>query len=349
MVAIVYLDPSVFVCPTQSDSIGEHVSKIEQYVETLGSLRDRLRSTIVQLLISRDTATLLSIANCYPVFPSLREGLQRAGLDEVYQPGDVVRLVDQLLREAHPLEAYVGVTAAIADPLAVVTPYEYVGDGPARELQDVQYLTLAIGLHLRALLPELLWIVGRLNRVVVVPEGGSAVLKISGEIQDIELTAPAANIPVPFVAEAAISGGTSCKQFFDGIDLHRLSDDLTEDSLAEIITLALSQANTQESHSWMIGPKFFGCVAGLNLQRNPANFRSLLAACVCTIGGTEMGKAHALRTGVGGGNPQIRKDGAAAWRRDVDRGFHLHYWVRGESLEFGSCVVHDDFSIPDPR
>ena len=352
MRATVYLDPSVFVCPTPSDPIDEYVAKLEQYIETLGSLRDRLKSSLFRLLTSRDTAGLLLVANCYPVYPSLRDGLQRAGLGEIYQPGDVVRLVDQLLREANPIEDTVGVNAVIADPLNVTTPMEYVGDGAQRELQDYHYLTLAIGFYLGTLRPDLIWAVGRTKSANGRAAESSTMIKVVGTIRDIELSDEEATVSIPLTIEVFIPCGASCKQLCIGLDLHKLSQDLTESSLVELITVALSQSpNADTSRSklnWTVGSSFYESVVKLNLQNNPAIFRALLAACTSTICATEMSKTHALRTGPGGNNPQIKKDGACAWRRDIDREFHLHYWSRGESYEFASCVVHNNFSISDP-
>jgi hypothetical protein len=77
----------------------------------------------------------------------------------------------------------------------------------------------------------------------------------------------------------------------------------------------------------------------------------LLRAVVETLEQTNMAATHALRTGPGGDDPQrVREsDQAKAWRRDIDRDHHLHYW----SCEDGTVEVasvsfpHDDFTIPE--
>jgi hypothetical protein len=78
---------------------------------------------------------------------------------------------------------------------------------------------------------------------------------------------------------------------------------------------------------------------------------NLLQAIVDTIEGNSMARTHALRTGTGGGNPQLvrKSDQAKAWRRDVDSEHHLHYWFCEEGIvEFASMSFpHDDYSIPE--
>lgn len=82
-----------------------------------------------------------------------------------------------------------------------------------------------------------------------------------------------------------------------------------------------------------------------------ANARGLIAkvlrAMADTLDGRKPSLTHDLRTGLGGGNPQLTRNGARAWRRDVTYEYHLHYWVCEDgTVEFGSVVVHNDFTIP---
>ena len=63
------------------------------------------------------------------------------------------------------------------------------------------------------------------------------------------------------------------------------------------------------------------------------------------------GLPHWLRAGFGADDPQrVRNnDQARAWRRDIDRDHHLHYWsCEGGTVEI-ACVSfpHDDFGIPE--
>jgi len=68
------------------------------------------------------------------------------------------------------------------------------------------------------------------------------------------------------------------------------------------------------------------------------------------IDGQELRGVHSLLAGRGGNSAQRRRkrDGAKAWRRDVDRQYHLHYWETEDgTIEFATMVVHNDFTIPE--
>jgi hypothetical protein len=61
-----------------------------------------------------------------------------------------------------------------------------------------------------------------------------------------------------------------------------------------------------------------------------------------------MNDTHALRSSQGANSTQRERpsDNAKAWRRDIDRFYHLHYWKTSAKVELASVVVHDDFTIP---
>jgi hypothetical protein len=66
-----------------------------------------------------------------------------------------------------------------------------------------------------------------------------------------------------------------------------------------------------------------------------------------TIDEQNMRAVHAKRTGSGGGDPQELRDQNKAWRRDIDREYHLHYWECDDgTIEFASVGPHNMFDIP---
>lgn len=68
-------------------------------------------------------------------------------------------------------------------------------------------------------------------------------------------------------------------------------------------------------------------------------------------------EVHALRAGDGGASEPVRPDGARAWRCSLQDNTpsarRLHWWDipskdrHGQTIEFASVSIHDDFSIPD--
>jgi hypothetical protein len=105
----------------------------------------------------------------------------------------------------------------------------------------------------------------------------------------------------------------------------------------------------QEITSWYFGNRFLKTAKDLGFLHEQAKARMLLRSCAETILRENLGDTHWLRTGKGANNPQTKreKDKAAAWRRDIDREYHLHYWETAKGIEFASVVVHNDMKIPD--
>ena len=101
--------------------------------------------------------------------------------------------------------------------------------------------------------------------------------------------------------------------------------------------------------AYRVGGKFLASFQDLSPTQELAD--RILRAVVATLEGANMKATHALRTGPGGNDPQRRRrsDSAKAWRRDVDRDRHLHYWECADGLvELASASFpHDDFSIPE--
>jgi hypothetical protein len=60
---------------------------------------------------------------------------------------------------------------------------------------------------------------------------------------------------------------------------------------------------------------------------------------------TNLGATHALRNDRGYDSPQFTRGTDKAWRRDIDREYHLHYWETQNGYEFSDVVHHNDFNI----
>jgi len=98
-----------------------------------------------------------------------------------------------------------------------------------------------------------------------------------------------------------------------------------------------------------IGPRFIERMNSLNLTPNITG--KLITVMAETLLEINLTAAHRLRRDSSGGSPPRKRkaDGALAWRRDIDREHHLHYW-KGEKghVEFSwVSFPHDDFICPE--
>ncbi|NTW87895.1 MAG: hypothetical protein HGB26_01945 [Desulfobulbaceae bacterium] len=88
-----------------------------------------------------------------------------------------------------------------------------------------------------------------------------------------------------------------------------------------------------------------------SLKPAPEIIEKLVTIMVETLLEVNLRDAHHLRIDRAGGAPPRKrnKDGALAWRRDIDREHHLHYWKGdGGYVEFAwFSFPHDDFECPE--
>ncbi|MDO8335865.1 MAG: hypothetical protein Q7T74_03745, partial [Candidatus Saccharibacteria bacterium] len=278
------------------------------------------------------------------------DGITRANLTEFYQAGDIVKIIDSILRGVDVVEDILGISDILADEILIQSPLLNIGVGQNIELQNYQLVKLALGTSLNRYPKNHTWIIGKLSNsidVTYVPD----LVKVSAIIHDIEWVDPR-EISFPVIIKEGFPFREEVEQVIHGMDLHFLNVDLTHQCMTDLISFALLQdqytGTYQSKIDWSIGPEFNNSVLELHLHKNPTVLKSLLQACVSVICEISMEKTHALRKGAGPNAEQIKRDRASAWRRDVDYEFHLHYWSRGNKCIFASCVTHNNFSIPDP-
>ena len=101
------------------------------------------------------------------------------------------------------------------------------------------------------------------------------------------------------------------------------------------IALYKSRLGRGEDPDWddlrglRIGRSFIETVQGSCKDQGGSIPARVLRAIVDTLDGENLAATHAIRTGPGGGDPQLTRtaDRAGAMRRDIDQDHHLHYWT----------------------
>ncbi|MCH9662631.1 MAG: hypothetical protein K0U66_03100 [Gammaproteobacteria bacterium] len=84
------------------------------------------------------------------------------------------------------------------------------------------------------------------------------------------------------------------------------------------------------------------------LDKGAAMPSKILRTAVEMLRKLKLHTAHALRTDLKGSSPQKLRGTDKAWRRDIDRKLHLHFWeCPQEEFELASVTFHDDFTIPE--
>lgn len=349
MVSLI-VDPFVLATP----DIGDGRQSIQRYVQDLLDWSTLLEEDWISVLITERAAECLQADDCYPLYPSLATAFKLCDIQE-FDVNTVTSVANSLLQRTPSLEQRFGVADILVDPPLTVIP-----DVPGtRKLATVgEELSRCLGMV--ALLVQ--------HQPDRVPNQRLATrdsncpdrhLQVSGTIihGEVSQDGPMSELRWP----VQISGNVRLCETLDDL-LHSLQptkiwstgpsrESVTLAIRLEVLVVAqrLSMDRSWEdtADAFEIGCEFLDNLAEYSFDHDPPKIKRLLRACAETVLGTNMSAVHALRRGDGPNEPQRRRDSDKAWRRDIDRDFHLHYWERpGQGPEFGCIGPHNSFWIP---
>lgn len=180
---------------------------------------------------------------------------------------------------------------------------------------------------------------------------------MTGEVSIIEYgTDSISKIPLPQVMNGKVKACTNPHGFRFALNPVRIwlhgKGEIENCSVAlDICTYRRSYEagltyNKETRNKWYFGGKFLETNGELGFLHEESKIKMLLKSCCDTILRQNMSKTHALRTGPGGNDPQVKRGNDLAMRRDIDYEYHLHYWETENGIEFASVVVHNDMTIP---
>jgi hypothetical protein len=324
---------------------------LRDYIESLRHWAEITNKSLAEVLVSRATQDVLVTNNCYPIRDWLRKMLVETSVME-YDANTVARLVETLLSRAEVLEERVSITEILVDSLAI-DPSITSKARPA----DMQWETERAAIMLAVIHSFAKSSQARASCLVTESKLDTNVAAVRCQIPLIEHTrADLAGLPVvPDYFSGTVPVGNTLAGCMLGLDEAailcgaRSIDDVLN---AFRIALCKYRSSSGQAQSCLIFPTvgfnshFLPCLQNCGVMQNVALARSALRAMVETVENIQMAKTHPLRTGRGANDPQVSRGGQLAWRRDIDRQYHLHYWHGAQNiLELACMVVHEDFHI----
>lgn len=344
----VTIDAGVLAAPPAHGSADD----VERYVETLLDWSLLLQQPWVAIYMSEHASEALFADGLYPLRDQLKRLFAANGIVQ-YDANTVASVVDRLLQLTPSFETYFRIRDVLADDLTT----------------EPDVLRLCSGTRMQSDLARCIVLIAILRRHCHEPvEDHSLILRsapgksvrVRALIQLLDhdrddLSAPP-EPPEYFDGEVLV-----CDNFRGLIDcldeatiLLRATDDIGVATAVRIAVYKSRLARNVEPDwdgvpTFRIGQEFLASFHDLDPTHKLSG--NVLDAIVQTLEGLNMDGTHWLRTGKGGDNPQrIRdRDGAGAWRRDIDSEHHLHYWAcDGNVAELASVSFpHDDFTIPE--
>lgn len=347
--ASVIFDAGVLAVPALAGPAGD----AHRYIESLLDWAKLLEEPWVAICISEGAAAALFEDDLYPLREQLQLLFSRHGIVE-YSVNDVATVIDRLLRLTPSFETYFRVQDVLTEDLSTKPDVLQLcaGNGLQSELARCLVLIAILRRHCGSDILE--------NALIVRQAPGQSIL-VRALVHEFEHKRDDMEDEIPEPPEYFEGHVLACDSFrglLNCIDESKVLYNATDDAGVEIaIRIALYKARLARlvEPDWddvggMRLGQSFGQVTRRCCSDTPLSVSSaLLRATSDAIDGQNLRAVHALRTGPGGGDPQRQRkhDKAKAWRRDIDREYHLHYWQTEIGIEFASMAVHNNFTIPE--
>jgi len=345
----VTIDTAVFA-PPPLDSKAEDV---HSFVAALLEWRNAMNDKRLDVYTSVYAPEVLGQAELYPIRPRLKDLLQQAAVLE-YDANTVAILAETILNRSAKIEDLLRISDILVDDLTL-HPDCFASHSPAALRDEAQRCAAVVSLASQYVDEPSL----RCHAIAIRTTDVGAAIRVGGVILEIAHTRDDLGA-LPMSPAYFESSTVVCSNFhqllmtLDEVGIVRWAKAGAHVATAIKIGLYKKFSATPNPLRWEdlpafeLGREFFASLQKHHVASESALAERVLLAVIETICHEQLPATHALRNGQGGNALQRMRGKDAAWRRDVDYEYHLHYWECASGLvELGALVVHNDFSIPE--
>lgn len=343
----VTLDPGLFAPPFDDRS----KEGVKNYVDALMHWRDVSASRLARTHVPKHTAATLIESRYFPLRDWLQELLVVTGTYE-FDVNTIARAAQSILDQSVWLEDSASISDVLAAQIALA-PSIFANYVP----QPIQFAS-----ERAALIIALVRAVGAdpfavSNSLAVRDRCGSPMTAVSALLEIIEHTRQDLrdydDLPKPFHGSFP-----ACETFHDY--LMSLDECLLwkairgTDDLETLIKVCVYKSNVlrgdrrgfNSAPPFRLHRDFYSSIRRCGMTSSPPMVRTFLRAVAEAVERQNMAATHILRVDAGANSDQATRGKDKAWRRDIDRDFHLHYWqCDGGTVELACVVHHGDSTI----
>lgn len=348
--ASVTIDAGVLAVPHLSGTTED----AHLYVEMLFHWSRLLEEHWVDIYMSERTSEALFADKLYPLRDHLIRFFDANGIIE-YTVNDIASVVNNLLRLTPHFETNFKIREVLAEQISM-TP-DILESSPGESMRsDLERCVVLIAIlreYCRDSIPE---------HCLIVRYAPRRIVNVRALIQELEHDRN--DLDTLSTSPSVFDGKILICHDFTGLigcldESFILANSTDDQGLETAIRIALYKSRLErgEDPDWdnlqglRVGHSFIRTVHDLCGSQGDAFPAKVLRAIVDTLDRKNLAATHAIRTGPGGGDPQLTRatDRAGAMRRDIDRNHHLHYWACDNGVvELASVSFpHDDLSIPE--
>lgn len=333
--ASLFIDPGMLASPARNCSL----EQFDNYVSHLVKWKELKDCDWASVYISGRTMQMLREENKYPLWDDIKSIIGTYQIDYI-QPKDIVNLVDSFLEKFQKIEDALNVLDILFSEHS--TDPELSQEGGIREILFETLALMSLKCKLKTESSEDQILISNLTDIDTI--------KIRSKIELCE-----------FSNGNVIEDNFLIKDEFSCCDsFGKLTLIVNTAALWRICTLTNSYKKIIEMHtlkkiieagfelkilSSKFSKDFINSVNELHFNTNDARIKALLDTISEVLSNVNLATTHAIRESEGGDSAQVEYNGYKAWRKDIDREYHLHYWKRGDDIILAKVVPHNDFSI----
>jgi hypothetical protein len=341
----VFVDPFVLACPSAEDGL----TQFQEYVENLIEWVDLRNAGWIDLYVSRDAVKVLADADAYPPYQELDRTIKVLGIASI-QCKDVIELINGILVKSRTIEDALCIDDLLFENYSVVPT---ISQFPRNDKfqYHIQLLTILIALQNQ-------FVNSKVKQILITKKDSSytGITTVRAEISEMlyERTVIPNEIKIPFSIEGHFYLCRCLHSFHLYLDpCSTWANAICERGLKKAMELYSYQnppqpgpyINVLEDRNYTFGKGFIDSCKPHGFLNDFTKIQMLLRCCCEVIFGTNLRATHILRKSSGGGSAQLKRGNDAAWRRDIDHEYHLHYWTTINGYELAKVVNHNDFSI----
>lgn len=339
----VLLSPDYFVAPVSESSDG-----VAEYVDRIVAFRDLFREGLARPIISMDTIEDLTSANLYPLFDQIKDSLSFTGVTEL-SATDIIKEVYSLLQSASLLEEVCDLMDVVADGVNTEPALSF--PEPLDRLQD---RILNLFFYVAVLIHSGFKCSRCLITITKSATESCSMIRLVGRVISSDFDPSSCESP-PYprcTIDQMVPMGSGIRGFLEAMDVSVVwMAASSAEEFGKVPGLLRKRIRHEEREQLAVprmgfGDHFLDSASQLGFCHEPTKARTLMRRLADLLASRNLDKAHILRTGPGGQDPPKTRNGDIAWRMDLDREFHLHFWrLRSGGIELSNVVVHNDFSI----
>jgi hypothetical protein len=301
--------------------------------------------------MSENASAAMFEAGVYPLRDELKRLFSEKSI-QAYDPNTVGLLAADLLKKTPGFETCFRMRDVLTSEVSTLPDLLSIHTGEALSSELARCVVIIAILRSHCTHPVLD------HNLIVKPWRGTNVVQVRAQIHDIDTTRDDL-MPVPVPPEFFEGDVLTCQNFRELVlnlnesAIWNTAEDEVGLALATKIAVYKSRLERNMEPEWddisgfAFGREFMRYKQDCDRAGSLGLPDRILRALSETIDGVNLRAVHEKRTGPGGGNPQELRGADKAWRRDIDREYHLHYWECADgSTEFASVGPHNMFDIP---